>query len=176
MSQSQAQFINAVREVKSGELYRANQISTSDFKDTITKYGIKTLINLRGSHPEESWWVEENQLAEKMGINFVNIPMGAKSIPSRENLIALLDAYKNAPRPILIHCKAGVDRTGEAVALYQITQWNIPKTEARKSIFPSLQQAKYYFIDDVFQGMDWAYSNYDPCKENYKYFDKGSCN
>ena len=88
MSQSQAQFINAVREVKSGELYRANQISTSDFKDTITKYGIKTLINLRGSHPEESWWVEENQLAEKMGINFVNIPMGAKSIPSRENLIA----------------------------------------------------------------------------------------
>ena len=150
-------------------------MSTSDFKEAITKYGIKTLINLRGSHPDESWWADENTLAEKMGVNFVNIAMSAKTIPSRENLIMLLDAYKNSPRPILIHCQAGVDRTGEAVAVYQVIQWNVAKAQARKSIYPSLQQAKYYFIDDVFQGMDWAYDKYDPCKENYKYFDKASC-
>ncbi len=89
--------------------------------------------------------------------------------------MALFEAYKNAPRPILIHCQAGVDRTGEAVAVYQMTQWNIAREKARRSIFPSFQKAKYYFIDEVFQGMDWAYESYHPCRADYKYFDKTTC-
>jgi protein tyrosine phosphatase (PTP) superfamily phosphohydrolase (DUF442 family) len=168
--------LSAVREVKAGELYRSNQLSGNEIQNAVAKYGVKTLINLRGSHPSEKWWIEENAMAEKLNLNFVNISMSAKAIPSRDNLLALLDAFKSAPRPILVHCQAGVDRTGEAVAIYQITQWNLSKEQARKSIYPSLQQAKYYFIDEVFQGLDWSYVSYDPCKENYKYFDKSSCN
>lgn len=170
-----AYALNAAREVKAGELYRSNQLSPSELESTVSRHGIKTVINLRGFNPNEDWWKDEKEILEKLKVNFINISMSAKSLPSRENLIALLDAFKNAPRPLLIHCQAGVDRTGEAVAVYQITQWNVPKEEARRSLFPSLQRAKYYFIDHVFQGMDWAYESYFPCQSDYDYYDKGHC-
>lgn len=161
--------------VKPGELYRSNQLVHWDMEDAITVHGIKTVINLRGENPNEKWWRQEKAVMDKHGINFVNIPMGAKTIPSRENLIALLETFKHAPRPILIHCQAGVDRTGEAVAIYEMTQWNRPKDKARRSIFPSLQKSKWYFFDEVFQGMDWAYTNYFPCQDSYDHFDRSSC-
>ncbi len=70
-------------EVKAGELYRSGQMNDVELIDAVSRYGIKTLINLRGAHPGEQWWDEENAVAVQYQLNYVNIPMSAKAIPSR---------------------------------------------------------------------------------------------
>lgn len=52
------------------------------------------------------------------GFEVRHIPTRDHSIPplTNEQLAAVLRAYRELPKPALIHCSAGIDRTGAAVA------------------------------------------------------------
>ena len=47
-----------------------------------------------------------------------------------KNIIDALKAIADAPKPILIHCRHGSDRTGVVVAMYRIVFQNWTKEEA----------------------------------------------
>lgn len=164
-------------EVERGVLYRGPQPSGEELEKAITTYGLKTVINLRGEAPGESWYDEEKEVVDRLGANLVNIAMSASHLPHKENLIKLLDALKDAPRPILIHCKAGVDRTGEASAIYQMIYMGKTREQALEMLsdkyghFEDFMPAKRYFIRDVWQGEEWARKEYDPCLGQYQYYD-----
>lgn len=156
-------------EVVPGKFYRSAQLPPDALKWYANKYGIKTVINLRGERPDQNWWQGEKQATEECGLVWINIMMSTSCLPSKENLLKLLDAYAHAPRPILVHCRMGADRTGEACALWLLDQENKPKEEALE------QLAAYYFhfscFDCVYakrlfikmwQGRDWAKNEYDP--------------
>lgn len=167
-------------EVDSGALYRSPQPNEEQLEKAISEYGIKTIINLRGENPDEKWFQKEKKVADKHGVLLVNISMSARSLPHRSNLIKLLDTFRDAPKPILVHCKAGVDRTGEASALYQMIYMQYSKEEALKMLSPQWAHfeknmpAKKYFVRDVWQGEEWARAHYYPCTANYKYYDKNN--
>ena len=92
--------------------------------------------------------------------------MSAGRLPHREDLLKLLDIFETAPRPILIHCHGGADRTGEASAIYKLEYMAKTKKQALRQLtlwymhlkprFP----AKRYFIKDLYQGKDWVKSDY----------------
>lgn len=163
-------------EVDRGQLYRSPQLDKEQFQEAIDKLGVKTIINLRGDS-DKAWYKDEVLVAKKNGVLLIDIGMSARRLPHREDLIKLLDAFRNAPRPILIHCKAGVDRTGEASALYQMIYMGKSKEEALEMLSPKFahfekfKPAKRYFIRDVWQGEDWARRDYDPCSGQYQHYD-----
>lgn len=167
-------------EVDRGRLYRAPQPSAADLEKYINEGGIKTVINLRGENPGKDWYDAEERVLKKYNVNLVNISMSAKRLPHRDDLVKLLDTFETAQRPILIHCQSGVDRTGEAAAIYQMLYMNKSKKEALEMLgaeFFHIEQrmpAKKYFIRDLWQGEDWAREQYDPCVQNYKYYDKNN--
>ncbi len=111
----------------------------------------------------------------------INIPMSAGIIPHRKNLIKLLDAYASAERPILIHCLAGADRSGEAAAIYLQEYMGATKEESLEMLtlkylhVERFKPAKRYFIREVYQGKEWAYNEYDPCEQTYSHYDQQSC-
>jgi protein tyrosine phosphatase (PTP) superfamily phosphohydrolase (DUF442 family) len=164
-------------EIEAGVAYRSAQLTKEELTEAVTKLGVKTVINLRGAHPGAAWYEDELAVTQQYGVQLVNIGMDAAKLPHRANLIEFLDTLKNAPRPILIHCKAGADRTGEESAIYQMIYMGKSRGEAKKmlalkyhhvkAIFP----AKDYFIESVWQGEDWARNEYDPCSGKYKYYD-----
>lgn len=166
--------------VHKDNLYRSAQLSGSEFREKIETHGIRTVINLRGKS-DSSWWQEESEVMREMGVEHINIKMSAQRLPDRDDLITLLDAYKNAERPILIHCHGGADRTGEASALYKMLYMGADKKEALDMLkikyfhiakrFP----AKRYFVRDVWQGESWAYNEYDPCVQEYKHYNPERC-
>lgn len=163
-------------EVDQGKLYRSAQMNERNLEETIRTHGVKTIINLRGENPDQPWYQREAAVAARNGTQMIDIAMNSETLPSRENLLKLLAAFKDAPRPILVHCQAGADRTGEAVALYEMIYMEKSKHEALKSLsfkyihLAFKKPAKTYFIRDVWQGVEWAETQYRPCDGQYKYY------
>lgn len=168
-------------EIDPGNFYRSAQLTGEEFEKAISRYGIKTIINLRGEAPGEVWFETEKLTAKLYDAELINIKMSAKRLPHKEDLIKLLDAYKNAPRPILVHCRAGVDRTGEATAIYvqEYMGWNREESLEMLSFkylhIPEFMPAKTYFIRNIYQDEQWAREEYNPCQNNYRYYDKNLC-
>lgn len=164
-------------EVDPGKVYRSNQLDAEQLQGIITSKGIKTIINLRGENHGASWYENEKKVAQQNGVRLINISMSAKNIPHRDNLIKLLDGFRDAERPILIHCKAGVDRTGEASAIYQMLYMGKSRKEAMEMLsarflyLENKNPAKKYFIKEVWQGEAWARTQYFPCQSQYNYYD-----
>ena len=176
-AQSQTRDYANFHEIDKGKFYRSAQLSAGDLEAYVKQYGIRTVINLRGENPGEEWFQNEESISQRLGLEFVSIAMSASKIPSRTNLNTLLTAFATLPRPILVHCRAGADRTGEASALYQMLYMNKTKDQALKMLTPRyghfkfIMPAKRYFIDEVWQGVEWAQNQYEPCSGNYKYYD-----
>jgi protein tyrosine/serine phosphatase len=106
------------RAIVRGEAYRSGQMSAQQFARTIQDYGIKSILNLQGETLKASWYRDEIETAAKWNVVHYDRKLSAGhelNVEQMDELIALLRA---APKPILIHCKAGSDRTGLVSALY----------------------------------------------------------
>lgn len=165
-------------EIDPGNFYRSGQLKIADLDRLVSKKGIRTIINLRGVHPGEKWFDDEFNYTESKQINFHSLDFELKQLPHRRSLLLLLDILKNAPRPILIHCDNGVERTGEVAAIYEMVIKGKSKAEAMKmlsskySYDESDDPSKKYFIETVWKGEDWARNIYNPCKQNYSYYNR----
>ena len=79
---------------------------------------IKAVVNLRGSNPAHLWWKYETRVCEKLGVVHRDAKLNSRQLPSRPMLVDLLDAFDSVPRPFLIKCSGGQDRTAFAAALF----------------------------------------------------------
>jgi len=160
--------------VEPGKLYRSAQLSPWELESFIKVYGIKTVINLRGVE-NRRWYHNEKALTHELGVTYVTIDMSARTIPDRDAELALIDAFRNAPKPILIHCRSGADRTGESSAIYEMVFENKSKAAALKMLSPRylhfsyFRPAKDYFIN-IFQNEQWLRSSYFPCSGKFQYY------
>lgn len=105
-------------EVVPGELYRSAQLRTGDIARYKQQYHIRTVINLRGENPADGWYTTEVREAKAEGVTHVDFRMSASHELSDQQAMQLLEVMRTAPKPLLIHCKSGADRTGLASALY----------------------------------------------------------
>ncbi|MDX2074400.1 MAG: dual specificity protein phosphatase family protein [Alphaproteobacteria bacterium] len=112
------QLGNNFHEVVPGELYRSAQLSSSAIEEYAQKYQIRTIINLRGENVGELWYDEEVKAAANNNIQHIDFRMAAKRQLTKAQVSNLIAIMRSAPKPILIHCRGGSDRTGLASALY----------------------------------------------------------
>jgi len=117
-----------------GEAYRSAQLDPDKLEYYIKKYGIRSVINLRGKHNDEKWYADEIDICRKIGVSHFDSGLSARRKPSLSEIQALLNFFKTAPRPALIHCQAGADRAGLAAALWKIVIDRAPKSEGRKQL------------------------------------------
>ena len=109
-----------IHEVEPGQLYRSGQLSVAQLSDTISQYGIKSVINLRGASQNQAWYLDELAVSAKLGVRHFDLALSATREPKPEELAQLERWFSEIPRPILIHCEAGADRSGLAAALYEL--------------------------------------------------------
>lgn len=101
-----------------GEAYRSAQPSAADLARWSQDKGIRSVINLRGSHPGTPWYDAEIATSQKLGLRHFDFSMSAGRQLSQADAKTLMALLRDAPKPVLIHCKSGADRTGLASALY----------------------------------------------------------
>lgn len=109
-----------VHTVEPGAVLRTAQLDPAHTGALVAEHGIKTVINLRGARPGNAWYDEEVKAAGAAGATHISFRLSARREPDEATLSALIDALRTAPRPILIHCEGGADRTGLASALYEL--------------------------------------------------------
>jgi protein tyrosine phosphatase (PTP) superfamily phosphohydrolase (DUF442 family) len=117
-----------------GEAYRSAQLDGDELQHYIRKFNIKSIINLRGKRTGRSWYQEELLVSKHFNCRHYDLSIPPDKSPSPEQVKKLLQLFATAPRPILLHCKAGADRTGLAAALWKAVVNGEPKTLANKQL------------------------------------------
>ncbi len=123
-------------------VWRSSQPSPQSIKLLKEKYGLKSILNLRGSEEADSW---EKSLADSLGINYIHFPMDARIPQSEDTLKTILKIVNSSENhPILVHCLGGKDRTGIVIALYKLEKYNTPKDELITEMLMYGQDAELY--------------------------------
>jgi len=100
-----------------GELYRSGQMDADRLLAHAAADHLATVINLR-PETNQPWHAKEVAACAGRNITPIDFPLAGDQAPSRATMTTLVNLMRDAPRPILIHCEHGADRTGLAVALY----------------------------------------------------------
>lgn len=95
----------------SPDLYRSGQPSGSDMQELQSR-GFKSILNLRQYNSDD-------KEARGTTLGLYHIRMNAGRVRD-EQVIDALKVIRDAPKPMLVHCWHGSDRTGLVVAMYRI--------------------------------------------------------
>jgi hypothetical protein len=123
-----------LREVVPGKIYRSGQMTVPGFTEAVERFHFRTIINLQDEYPDpdiaEGYFtgrtIKESDLCRRLGVRYVYIPPDLilrRLVPEYrpqaiDRLLALLD--DPATYPVLLHCHAGLHRTGVMVAVYRM--------------------------------------------------------
>jgi tyrosine-protein phosphatase SIW14 len=157
--------MRGLRVVEPGKLYRSGQLTPQGFERVLHEQGIKTVITLRTSRtsglPPDTW---EEGICAARGVKHVRIVprvWGADEkgeIPAEQGVkefLAVMDDPTNYP--VLVHCFAGIHRTGTMCAIYRMEYqgWTAER---------SIEEMEYYGFapEDMHEHIGGYLRDYQP--------------
>lgn len=105
-------------EVSPGTVYRGAQMDGQALVRRHRDQRIASMLNLRGENGGADWYETEKAVTDRLGIRHIDFRMSAGKQMTPEEARHLIEEMRDAPKPLLIHCMGGADRTGLAAALY----------------------------------------------------------
>ncbi len=99
-----------------GKLYRCNHPTPSRLARLKQRYGLKTLVNLRG-HRRCGSDALSREAAGQLGLQHIDMAFESRGAPHRERILRFHGLYQTMQFPALMHCKSGADRAGLASGL-----------------------------------------------------------
>lgn len=134
----------------SNDLYRSAQPERIGFT-ALQKMGVKSVLNLREFH-------KDTRKARHTQLHLMAYPVAAGEVTAAdvENCLALI---AGAPKPVLVHCWHGSDRTGIVVAAYRIVYENWSVADAEKEFRDErfgYHEFWYGNLLELLRNTDWA--------------------
>ncbi|MDX2148056.1 MAG: tyrosine-protein phosphatase [Planctomycetota bacterium] len=126
-----------------GQLYRSGELTPAATRDVVRDQGIKTIIDLGAAEPGTADDRRAQRTAEALGVRRVVFDLEGDASGDPNQYVAVLRLMMDpAAQPVLVHCGAGSQRTGCAVALYRMIVEGVPQAEA-------IDEARLYDHDPV---------------------------
>jgi protein tyrosine/serine phosphatase len=149
------------------EVYRSAQPTAAQITRYVADHGIKSVLNLRGASAGQDWYDAEMAASDALGLVHTDFRMSASIAITATEAKALVALMDRMPKPLLIHCRHGADRTGLAAALYlaQIAGAEEETAEAQLSIryghfsVPYLSDA--YAMDESWERLEASMGFFD---------------
>ena len=159
--------------VAPGRLYRCNHPTPRRLARLMRRYGLRTLINLRGKTTSGADALSRDAAA-RLGLDFVDMSLESRGAPQRDRILRLHAIYRDLRAPALLHCKSGADRAGLAAGLFVLFEGGTARDALRQLSwrFGHIRQAKTGILDAFFlhyqregEGrkpfLDWVREDYD---------------
>ena len=154
-------------------LYRCNHPTPQRLAALTRRYGVKTLINLRGQTRNGSDALTR-EAAAKLGLDFIDMALESRGAPQRDRILRLHGIFRDMRGPALMHCKSGADRAGLAAGLFVLFEGGTAREAlAQLSLrFGHIRQARTGILDAFFHHyareaegrkpfLDWVREDYD---------------
>lgn len=116
------------------DMSRSGQLPGEGIWKAYHEEGIRSIICLRGDRPGRMEWDVERGVGLALDMPIYYLAMSSGRMPHRDEVLTLLNLFETAERPVLIHCAAGVDRTGLACVLWMMVVEGQDKEEAREQL------------------------------------------
>jgi len=159
--------------VAPGRLYRCNHPTPGRLARAVQRFGLRSLINLRGATGNGSDALSRERAAQ-LGLQFFDVPFSSGQAPTRAQVLALAEALRSAPAPVLLHCKSGADRAGFAAGVFVLIDGGSAAAAMRHLSwrFGHLRRSRAGVLDAFFvryareaEGkkpfLDWVREDYD---------------
>jgi hypothetical protein len=162
-----------------GEAARMAQPWAGFYRRFLARRGIRGIVNLRGRNDDLSWWRNETAAAAAAGAGHFDAMLDSRRLPRRDMLLRLVEGFQQIPRPFVVKCSGGQDRTSLAMAIYLVDRggWTaLPQARLQFSRFPYLHFPKERqrwlarFLDFAMEDAkgapiaDWIANDYTPEK------------
>jgi len=115
--------------VKKHRIYRSGRIAARLVRRTLASHKIKVIVDLTGNNPRNPSQVAEKAAAAQLGIELQRFTLrgsGTGDVNLYAEAVAAVILAEKQGRPVLIHCAAGVQRTGGVIAFYRLLVDKIP--------------------------------------------------
>lgn len=118
----------------SDKAYRSSQPTMEQLERYSKKYGIKTILNLKGPNLNSAYYAFELEKCRELNLTLVDINIASRRIPEPAKIRLAKEIFDQVEYPIWIHCKAGADRAGIYSTLFQHFKLGVPieKTDQLK--------------------------------------------
>ena len=138
------------------QMYRSSQPSPKQLRILKKKYGIKTIVNLRGENGLSAYSLEKKACLN-LNLELVNFRAYSRNPPESEEIKTLIKLFNKIKYPALMHCKSGSDRTGVVATLYRILYLK----ESVEDAFKKELHWKYGHIKSSHTGvLDYFFTQY----------------
>jgi protein tyrosine/serine phosphatase len=123
-----------LREVAPGRVYRSGHLTAAGFAEAVARFHLRTIINLQDEYPDpdvdasyfDRRTEKERTLCARLGVRYIYLPPDlvpldrAPLVRPRaiDQFLAVMD--DPASYPVLLHCRAGLHRTGSMVAIFRM--------------------------------------------------------
>ena len=118
------------------DVFRSGQLRADEWSESYEEHSYKSVLNLRGSNEGQPWYSFEIEFAKKHSLTHYDYAISAKRLPTDFQMQEIVSIIRSAPKPLLIHCNAGSDRSGLVSALYKYAILGAPADEAVKQLSP----------------------------------------
>ncbi|HEY5301545.1 MAG TPA: protein tyrosine phosphatase [Acetobacteraceae bacterium] len=159
--------------VAPARLYRASHPTPGRLARLTKRYGIKTLINLRG-HARNGSDALSRDMAARLGLDFIDMALESRGAPQRDRILRLHEITRTMRVPALIHCKSGADRAGLAAGLFVMFEGGMARDALRQLSlrYGHIRRSRTGILDAFFllyereaEGrkpfLDWVREDYD---------------
>ena len=156
-------------------VYRSAQLTPWRLRKVVERYQIKSVLNLRKK--ENYLYQREEEICWELGVCYRVYSIASRTLPKPEEVEELAQLLRELPKPILIHCKAGADRTGFVSVLWHLLQGRgveeaIKKElRARYAYFPVGRAGKILELFRNFPGgdfLEWYRLHRDRIEEGFQ--------
>ncbi len=128
--------------VERGSLYRSGQLSPSLVKRTLKRHKVRdteiaVIVNLTHDEPQDEEQQAETKAADELGIRLTRFPLdgdGTGDVRNYAGAIAEIIRARSRGEPVLVHCQAGVQRTGGVIACYRLLVEQRPASFVMKEL------------------------------------------
>ena len=129
--------------VDEGRLYRSGQLTPDGFERVLRELRIGTVVSMRETKNENQEYQDgfEEAISARLGVryerfNYLDWSAPDGSMPAMANIRKFLELCDDdsVPKPILVHCFAGIHRTGVHVAAYRIDKHGWTNAEAMEEL------------------------------------------